>query len=75
MPCILNFQGHPTTVSSEIHWKLFLGYSEYFYIPKMHSKERYKICVCLAILGGLEHFRNYKLRFQSVIFPKILDVI
>ena len=25
-----NIQGHPTTVSSKMHWKYFLGYSEYF---------------------------------------------
>ena len=37
---------------------------------EMHSKRRYKICICSVILGELEAFRNYK-RF-SVIFPKIL---
>ena len=25
-----NIRGHPTTVSSKMHWKYFLGYSEYF---------------------------------------------
>ena len=39
----------------------------------MHSKRRYKICICSVILGELEAFGNYK-RF-SVIFPKILDAI
>ena len=39
----------------------------------MHSKWRYKICICLVILGELEAFRNYK--GFSVIFPKILDAI
>ena len=27
-------QGHPTTVSSKIRWKHFLGYPEYFYISR-----------------------------------------
>ena len=26
----------------------------------MHSKWRYKICICSVILGELEAFRNYK---------------
>ena len=30
MPLELNIQEHPMTVSSEIHWKHFLGYPEYF---------------------------------------------
>ena len=37
----------------------------------MHSKLRYKICVC--ILEELECLRNYK--GFSIIFPKILDAI
>ena len=39
----------------------------------MHSKRRYKICICSVILGELESFRNYK--GFSIIFPKILDAI
>ena len=39
----------------------------------MHSKRRYKICVCSVILGELESFRNYK--GFSIIFPQILDAI
>ena len=39
----------------------------------MHSKKRYKICICSVIRGELEAFRNYK--GFSVIFPKILDVL
>ena len=39
----------------------------------MHSKRRYKICICSVILGELEAFRNYKV--FSVIFQKILDAI
>ena len=39
----------------------------------MHSKRRYKICICLFILGQIEEFRNYK--GFSIIFPKILDAI
>ena len=26
----------------------------------MHSKRRYKICVCSVIVGQLESFRNYR---------------
>ena len=40
---------------------------------EMHSKRRYKICICSVILGELESFRNYK--GLSIIFPKILDEI
>ena len=40
---------------------------------EMHSKGRYKICICSVILGKLEAFQNYK--GFSVIFPKILDAI
>ena len=39
----------------------------------MHSKRRYKICICSVILGELEAFRNYK--GFSDIFPKILDAV
>ena len=39
----------------------------------MHSKRRYKICICSVILGELEAFRNYK--GFSDIFPKILDAL
>ena len=40
---------------------------------EMHSKRRYKICICSVILGQLESFRNYK--GFGIIFPKILDAI
>ena len=39
----------------------------------MHSKRRYKICICSFVLGQLESFRNYK--GLHIIFPKILDAI
>ena len=39
----------------------------------MHSKRRYKICICSIVLGKLQSFRNYK--GFSIIFPKILDAI
>ena len=39
----------------------------------MHSKRRYKICICSVILGEMESFRNYK--GFSIIFPIILDAI
>ena len=56
-------QGHPTTVSSQGTLRCL----------EMHSKQRYKICICSVILGELESFPNYK--GLSVIFPKILEVI
>ena len=40
---------------------------------EMHSKRRYKICICSVILGQLESFRNYK--GFGIIFPKILGAI
>ena len=40
---------------------------------EMHSKQRYKICICLVILEELESFLNYK--GVSIIFPKILHTI
>ena len=40
---------------------------------EMHSKRRYKICICSVILGELESFRNYK--GFSINYPKILDAI
>ena len=39
----------------------------------MHSKRRYKICICSVILGELEAFRNYK--GVSVLFPNLLYAI
>ena len=56
-----------------MHRKVFLGYPETFRSLEIHSKKRYKICICSVILGELEAFRNYK--GFSVIFPKILDVL
>ena len=40
---------------------------------EMHSKRRYKICICSVVLGQLESFRNYK-GFR-IIFLKMLDAI
>ena len=34
---------------------------------EMHSKRRYKICICSVILGQLESFRNYQ--GPSITFP------
>ena len=39
----------------------------------MHSKWRYKICMCSFILGELESFRNCK--GFSFIIPKSVDAI
>ena len=38
---------------------------------EMHSKWRYKICICSVILGELESFRKYK--DFNIIFSKISD--
>ena len=38
---------------------------------EMHSKRRYKICICSVVLGQLESLRNYQ--GFDIIFPKILD--
>ena len=38
----------------------------------MHSKPRYKICICSVILGEL---KSYPYKGLSIIFPKILDEI
>ena len=40
---------------------------------EMHSKRRYKICICSVILGERESLRNCK--GLNIIFPKILDAI
>ena len=37
-------------------------------MSRMHSKRRYKICICSVILGELESLRNYK--GLSIIFHK-----
>ena len=39
---------------------------------EMHSRRRYKICICSVILGELESFQNYK---GFSVLPKILDAI
>ena len=52
---------HPTTVSSCIHWKHSSGSSwVLFRSLEMHSKRRYKICICSVILGELDSLRNYR---------------
>ena len=54
---------------------ILLGYPDQsiFRSLEMHSKWRYKICICSVILADLESFRSYK--DISIIFPKILDAI
>ena len=71
LPVAFRTQGHPTTVSSHIHWKHSI--QSIFRPLGMHSKRRYKICIRSVVLGELEHesFRNYK--GFSIIFLKILD--
>ena len=49
--------------------EVILGYP-FIDLWEMHSKWRYKICICSVILGELEALRNYK--GIRVIFPKIL---
>ena len=68
-------QRYPTrTASSQIHYlKVFRLIQSIFRPLKMHCKRRYKICVCLVILGELESFRYYNGFF--IIFAEILDAI
>ena len=40
---------------------------------EMHSKRRYKVCICSAILGQLQSFRSYE--GFSVTFRKNVDAI
>ena len=40
---------------------------------EMHSKRRYKICICSVMLGKPEVFRNYE--GFSVTFPKIVGAM
>ena len=83
----LKFQGHPTTISSQMHEKHFFRLLHVALHPKnccegdqstfrplqMHSKRPYKICICSAILGEPKSFRNCK--GFGIIVPKILDAI
>ena len=48
----------------QTHFRLFT-----FWISKIHSKQRYKICICSVLLGELESLRNYK--GFGTIFQKI----
>ena len=58
----------PTTIADDS-----MAMHSTFKSVEMHSKRRYKICICSVILGELEAFQNFK--GFSVIFPKILDAI
>ena len=51
----------------------FYSIQSTFRYIEMHSKRRYKICICSIILGERESFRNYQC--FSIIFPQILDEI
>ena len=65
-----SYQEHPTTVSSEMHWKLtFQAIQSIFRPLEMLSNRRYKICISPVILGELESCRNYK-RFRIIISPR-----
>ena len=70
-------QGHPMMVSSLIYWNHFLGYPGYFCISRIHSKWRYKICICLVILGELQVQSNtskdlvISKRLKSWVFLKL----
>ena len=50
--------------------KHFFRFPEYFRSLEMHSKRRYRICICSVIPGELDSFRNY--RGFSIIFSKTL---
>ena len=67
-------KGHQTTVSSSTLKTLFLSYLQStFSFIEMHSERRYKICICSAILGELESFRNCE--ECRIIFPNSVDAI
>ena len=66
-------QGHPTTVPPKYIEKTFYAIQSNFRSVEMHSKRRYKICICSVILGELESFPNHE--GFSIIFPKILDAV
>ena len=70
----LEQQGHPTKVCYKA-WKTLFRLSRVPLIRSLekHSKRRYKILFCSAILGELESFQNYK--GFSISFPKILGAI
>ena len=42
---------------------------------EVHSKRRYKICICSVIVRQLESFRNYKRSVEYLLSAKILDTI
>ena len=55
------------TVSTQIHLKHFLGYPSIFRPLEMHSKWRYKICICSVILGN---FSLFEITRASVLFSQ-----
>ena len=69
----INFRGTQQRFRSKYIENTFKAIQSTFRSLEMHSKRRYKICICSVILGELESFRNYK--GLSIIFPKILDEI
>ena len=55
-------QGHPTpypTPPPKCIENTFSLIQSTFKSLEMHSKRRYKSCICLVVLGQLESFRNY----------------
>ena len=69
-------QGTQQCFPPKYNEKAFRAIQSTFRSLEMHTKQRYKICICSqnsVILGELESFRNYK--GFSIIFPKILDAI
>ena len=57
--CVLIiWQGHPTMISSTPKYvkSTFLAIQSSFRCPEIHSKRRYKICICSVILGTLRLF-------------------
>ena len=72
------YQGHPTTFSSQMHWKHFFRlFRVLLDLLQMHSKQPYKIYLYLfghprgTYLN--KSFRNWK--GFSIIFPKMLNAI
>ena len=51
-------QGHPTTVFLLNTLKTLFAIQSTFRYLEMHSKRRYKICICSVILGEFQTFRK-----------------
>ena len=58
---VVNYTGVPNEAGFLLNVlkTLFRAIRGTFRCLKMHSKRRYKICICSVILGELDSFRNF----------------